>query len=48
MMWLLRGAIVALMLPAGGLATLYLWLATRRTLRTEARRQGARAGVLLP
>ncbi len=47
-MWLIRGAIVALMLPAGGLATLYLWAAARQTLRTEARRQGNRAGVLSP
>ncbi len=47
-MRLLRGAIVALMLPAGGLATLYLWIAERRTLRAEARRQGDRAGTLLP
>ena len=48
MMWLLRGLIVALMLPAGGLATLYLWAAARRTQRAEARRQGNRAGVLSP
>ncbi len=47
-MWLLRGVVVVLMLPAGSLATLYLWAATRRALRTEARRQGNRAGVLLP